>query len=301
MRNRLFNTIIKYCDTYYGECENSSCINCNNEHGCNKSCENCLDNLTNINTGGRSDYNCKKLASYYVCKFLNRFASEMYYLLDGDDMWSTFKDLDKIKILSLGCGPASDIIALNELNNNMVNNPYKIDYCGVDIAKSWEHINNKIIEYYNKGNDGSKVKFIYEDVFKYVKENQLKDINLLIIQNLISTFKKSKSTKKLKNFIEDITNNIVSFMPQHSFIIISDINSCNLLRDDWLSLITKNLKECERQGHYFIYYFDKAYSDEWIQHSNNRALFDYPSSYNEYYYNVWDKCKSVQLKVSVEK
>ena len=90
-------------------------------------------------------------------------------------------------------------------------------------------------------------------------------------------------------------------MPQNSFIIISNINSRNLLRDDWLNLMTKNLNECERHGHYFIYYFDKAYSDGWIQHSDNRTLFDYPSSYNEYYYSVWDKCKSIQLKVEVEK
>lgn len=304
MNNNLFNEIIKYCDEYYiknkqngikcsGECSHDYC-------NCNGFCSNCMEELTWNKPNGRTNYDCEKLTSYYVCKFLNRFSSEIYHALNSSFISEKLMKLEKFNILSLGCGPASDIIAFDSFNKNHMANPVDIYYRGVDIAEAWQHIHQKL-EYLAEENNYSQPFFSYSDVFEKIGDVPIKDVNILVVQNLISTFVRTGCDSKLNVFLDNLIINVINYMPNNSIIIINDINSCNLLRDRWLKDVIIKLKSSPRGGHYNIMYFDRNYGNtNWIKHLNNSIEFEYPAEFNPFFYEHWDNCSSVQLLITLE-
>jgi hypothetical protein len=304
MKNTIFEELIKYCDQYYQENKHQGykCINhCSHDNAnCSGFCSSCMEELTWNKANGRTNYNCENLTAYYVCKFLNRFSSEIYHAINSSFIAEKLINFEKFNILSLGCGPCSDVIAFDTFNITNMSKPVDIYYRGIDIAKSWQYIHQKLKKLAEENNYTEPL-FSYSDVFKKIKDGPIKDVNILVVQNLISTFKRTGSDEKLSDFINNLTENVINYMPNNSVIIINDINSINLLRDKWLSVVKSKLESSPRRGRYHILYFDKNYGNtSWLQHTNDKIIFDYPVEFNNCDYSDWDHCSGVQLLITLE-
>lgn len=81
-------------------------------------------------------YDCEKKVNYYVLNYGPSFASEIYHYLAFTQVLEEFESKRKLKILSLGCGFAPDLIALKKYikDKQLV---IQIEYCGIDKSDSW--------------------------------------------------------------------------------------------------------------------------------------------------------------------
>jgi len=95
------------------------CVDCTYDGFCPNDCESCLDYIhtpSHAPDGApRRKYDCPNMADFYTCKYSCRYTSELIYAL------SRLKDLTSknfIKVLSFGCGPCTDLFALDYLRKN---------------------------------------------------------------------------------------------------------------------------------------------------------------------------------------
>ena len=105
----LINTLTAYCETQfnqYGECQK-----CTHPSGkCSGNCLTCSEQI-NFHKGGRSDYDCQKFVYYYVCRYSWKYCSEIMYALEQINLSA----YPAYNILSIGCGGAPDLMALDEI------------------------------------------------------------------------------------------------------------------------------------------------------------------------------------------
>ena len=298
INNELLKNLIIFCDEFYQahKKEIGSCPNCSHENrNCLGNCKSCLEELT-WNNLERKNYNCEKLAAYYVCKFLNKFASEILYLLTNEKIEAILNTYNEFNILSLGCGPASDIIAIDAFIRQVLNKTININYTGIDIACKWQYIHEKICQEIISFNY-QPPKFDYEDVTKKILEIDVSNTNIMIIENLFSALIRTKNTDEMALFLDNLAN-LISQMPKNSIVLINDINSCYLYRDEWLSIVEKI--RMRREIKYNTLFFDKNYGHiEWEKHYSDDLKFYYPESFDKQAYESWNTCTSVQLFINI--
>lgn len=256
-------------------------------------CKRCFGQATDMReNNGKDNYNCEYFSYYYICSHLNSFSSQILYALNSDFM-RELKNLKSFNVLSLGCGSAPDFIAIDAFNEQHVD----IKYTGVDFSNGWVN-NQECIKVYCKNNNYSEPQFINTDVLDYTKEKRKNKFNIIILQSLLSTFKKVDKKEELKIFLSNFFNNIVLNSSENVYIIVSDINSKELYRDEWIMLLEELAKNnnfitkqmylggCNENGN-FEYY------------GNNKILFEYPTNYDpDNKYSKRDDCMScVQLLI----
>ena len=270
----LLDTVVDRCHECYQNAQRNhpcSLLECthNCEHilqGDECNCINCLEEIHYHKQYGRKTYDCPNLVLCYGCRYLNRFTSEIRYALDVVPVIETF---DEYRILSIGCGPAPDLMAfekyIHEKNLNK-----RILYKGFDLNENWWSIHNMISQ-----NCISpwpiKPKFHYVDAIALFSNQQIPDANVLVLQYVISHFHNTKQFDQLHTFFEHITDNIILKMKKPSVIIIHDVNHFQLGRDHFEDLIeilrTKGVHGvCQKR------YFDNA-----ITHQEQRFGYAYPS------------------------
>ena len=93
--NNLINNLIKYSDNKYNSfiCEhiNGECVNSN----CFGNCKECLNQIhfpnNYLSPIVKKDYNYQKIICYYICDYLVKYASEMYYLFESGNLISKMR------------------------------------------------------------------------------------------------------------------------------------------------------------------------------------------------------------------
>jgi hypothetical protein len=96
-------------------------------------CYNCLkNNFWNVS----DTYDCEKKVNYYVLNYGPSFESEIYHYLAFTQVLEEFESKRKLKILSLGCGFAPDLLAITTYIQDK-GLKVKFEYCGVDQNNSW--------------------------------------------------------------------------------------------------------------------------------------------------------------------
>lgn len=213
------NELVDFCYENYNRIE--KCSNCPNPNICKDTCEDCLDDT--YYKDKKRVQNCENITFCYVCNYIYKYSSEIEHLLNNINL----EGIEEFNILSLGCGPCSDLFGFNnyfEKNENIK----KISYRGIDINPIWKPIQNKIKNvFFNKN---IEVKIFYQDVIEIV--NKLRIRNNPIVSNfLVLNYALSDILNKyedIRNFKEDfvgnLINNLIIKMPLNSFIIINDIN-----------------------------------------------------------------------------
>ena len=111
------SNLINQCVTSYKG--GASCENCVNHKQCESmvSCkcyDSCIYPLHHAHGCGKT-YNCSNMAYNYVVKHLYRFASEIEYAFHDiyNAEYQNWKDT--INIVSLGCGPSSELYVIISL------------------------------------------------------------------------------------------------------------------------------------------------------------------------------------------
>lgn len=211
------NQIVQFCRDLYqknGKCENcpNACSNCNM----------CLQEIHN-NQDNLRTYDCKNMVFCYVCSYINKYASEIYYGFNALKNHSS-TNKQQYKVLSIGCGDCADLFGIHRfVTDNQLN--VDISYTGVDINTKWEPIHEKIKETF----PNISFDFKYQDVFEYLEAQGIIEYNIIILEYVLNEIRKYTSDI-IDNFIDLFARVIVDKLPSGSLIIINDINH-NMVRD----------------------------------------------------------------------
>ena len=202
----LIDEIIKYCDSNYSQCSQ----NCGRQENCSCNCRYCLDIIFRGNPPSRA-YDCYRMVNFYVCKYAYKYATEMIYALNDLDLDFNFNP----KILSVGCGPGTELLALDYLHTH---SSFDFEFIGLDINDIWEKVHNEIQSQYSVITSSS-VKFEYDgnNTNEYI-ENWA---NIVIFQYVFSDI---SHFSDFDTYIASILPSL-NKLPSGSYIIINDINS----------------------------------------------------------------------------
>ncbi len=221
------------------------------EHICN--CSACLQKGF---YGMPDKYDCEKKLNYYVINYGPSYTSEIYYYLSASKILENFLGYKDLKILSLGCGFAPDLIAIEKyINDNKLDIQFR--YCGVDQSDQWGSAR------YSSANS----RFMMKDVSQEI--NHFGEYDLIFILKLFSTLYKNGLGDA---FLQTLSNAITSQMKNDAIIIFNDINTNSMGRDDFHRKIRTLLKNYRQ-----FYCGDPPYKcSTWIQIPQKNLTFSIP-------------------------
>ena len=283
----LIDDIIEFCDNNYNS-HHCNCELCDRVDVCKHNCKKCLDDIHYHENKIRSDYDCNTLLDYYVCRYSQKYSSEIIYALQQVDL-NKYINFD---ILSLGCGGAADLMAFDTLCGNKINS-----YCGLDINNYWNNIHNEIQRL-----SPYATNFYNTDVLNDLSTHIYTDYNVIIIEYLISFLYPDVGVAGISNFFDNIIESIVSHKRNDTpmLIIINDVDSCNTGRDTFKLLVDKltalnyTIINYKRKRFYSTCHYSN--SEQYLTDANCYEIYD---DFQEKYC-VAKYCTSAQLIIEVE-
>ena len=284
------NKLVKFCDSKYIE-RKQQCLDCPNRKqgecsSCN--CSKCFQEM--FFSSGRT-FNCVSSTYSYVCRYIYQYSSELQYLLNIYS--SLFVDengnqkLDKINIISIGCGPCSEAFALENFLKD-INFTGDVSFCGYDLNKHWETIHSQVSSLLP-----FKMNFYYQDCFEHISNvDNYQYPNVLILNYVLSDIAKNGDLQK---FIESITSELVDKMPSKSIIIINDINHYNP-RDAYEKFI-RSMIQTNNIGYDSFSFIGYQYGKRYKYNNIFFSLGEKALLYLQKKYETKTNCSSAQLIV----
>ncbi|MCQ2364259.1 MAG: hypothetical protein MJ051_01725 [Akkermansia sp.] len=189
------------------------------------SLESCLSCLKHVHFGDahQQKYWCNKMIDLYVPQFIYAYASEIYYALEK--LYCGHAPT-QIKVVSIGCGAAPDLLALEKMNSEK---NIGFEYIGIDLNEYWE-------PYHRVINDSSLNACVYHADICSLSESlqeQLKSCDLLILQYFLSAVFDKVTRRVPEEIINAIYKSVVHYMPEGSAVIVNDLNSDYMGRPQW--------------------------------------------------------------------
>lgn len=225
--NALIKDYVYFADSYY---RNHTCT-----EGCSlscvKSCIQCLDNQNH--KGIARKYDCEKRCGAYLCHYIFRHVMEMCCLAHS------IKNLPEvIKVLSIGCGPCSELISL-EHEMSQIQRNHCIDYLGIDMSEKWRPIHVELSKLMLKHNKNVSVSYIYKDIIHAMENLKEESFDIVILNYFLSDYKSlnNNSIIPIRLLCSELNEAIFSKMPENSYILINDINHNVKARDSFDALI----------------------------------------------------------------
>jgi hypothetical protein len=167
-------------------------------------------------------YDCTHMADYYVCKYACKYISELIYaFVQLQDL----KNKRTLKVLSFGCGPCTDLLALDHLRQQQIYSYDTLEYRGVDYGRDvWANIHNDISTMISE--DDIVVKFYYNDVIKLISTiaNGTWIPDLVVFQYFFSDMNKNSPKQEIANFMNTFAKYANTKMGDCSYIVFNDIN-----------------------------------------------------------------------------
>ena len=212
--------------------------------------------------------------------------------------FSNLKDLkykSHIKVMSVGCGPCTDLFALDFLRQDGVFKFDSVEFRGIDPAKDvWFDIHEQIKRY-----SPSIIipKFYYKDVTKLIDViTEVQWIpDLIVFQYVFSDMEKHCDSVRLHEFISKLATFVNDAMRKNTYIVLNDINLSTQmgggreLFDELADQINNankrrlHFKNNNKPNHY-------NYGEEY---KDNSLIVANPQFVNEY--NPYDSCASAQM------
>lgn len=258
----------------------------------------CLDKV-HFNTAGRQEYLCNKMVYYYVPCFYYQYVSEIWYALR---QFNPLSILDELRVVSLGCGAAPDLCAIDGyLKERSSNVPYT--YLGLDANDFWGILQQII----NAKRPQAKFELgSIEDLPPRFMARAEK-FNMLILQYFLSALcQKERGGKIPDSVIAAIVHLVNEKMDERGFIIINDTNHRLTGRDDWGRLVM-SIKQIRPDATAFACHFPRnkncyaygaSYAELGLEHEELRGEFkiipDIPDEV-AFEYDPHRTCGSCQL------
>lgn len=287
----LIKYITEYCNLKYDN--KIKCSNCSYNKYCPDDCGKCLEYIHFPNKAPKiKKYDCPNMANFYTCKYAYKYMSELVYALN---QLKDLKEISNLKVMSIGCGPCTDLFALDYVDEKGEYEFKSLEFRGIDPAKMvWEDIHENIKKH---SNDKYDIRFYYKDIIEYVDIIVAKKWvpDLIIFQYVFSDMEKHCSKEKFVSFISKIANFINNDMKENTYIIINDINLTTTKgggRERFDELLDKISNYNSRKYHFNNNNKTKHYEYGEEYKSNNLVLNvpDYLLSYDPYI-----SCASAQL------
>ena len=137
---------------------------------------------------------------------------------------SGIQNVDELKVLSFGCGPCTDLFALDALKEKKLISFNSIKYRGVDYRKDvWANIHQDI----NKlKKDNIDIHFYYKDACILIDEiaNGKWVPNLIVFQYVFSDIQKHTTANDIKHSIDTFAEYYNAKVLQNTYVILNDIN-----------------------------------------------------------------------------
>jgi len=292
----LIDDLVYSCDERYRQNkDNCQCEYCQCET-CRES--NCADCLKQIHFPDRNSkkrtYDCVNMADYYYCRYSYRYASEVVYGL------KQFKDLvniDTLKVMSVGCGPCTELAAIDYLHNKGKLNYRKLQFKGIDpLENMWKYIWGDINDYYQ-----GQVKFYERDILELVdiivEKNWIPD--LIIFQYVFSDMYKKNSAEDIKKFIDKLAKFLNEQTGKKIYILANDANIGSNYEGgrDFFDVLEGKINAPKIMKRY---HFNNEYKETHYnygeEYEDNSIFFDIPQYIKEKYESI-DSCASAQVLI----
>lgn len=300
----MLERILSECDKRNNQRGCEQCTDCSYETYCPHDCEKCLDYIHNPshapNGAPKRKYDCTHMADVYTCKYTCRYASEIVYAVERLKDLSNLADL---KVLSFGCGPCTDLFAIDYLRSRGILSYQKLEYRGVDYSKDvWKYIHRDIKTFEN---DNLKIKFFYQDACELIQIIAQRSWipNLIVFQYVFSDMEKHSNAKSINYFIETFAQYYNEKVAPNTYIILNDINLSRGYgggREYFDLLLNKLRRSIQRKGRFYndnsqnIYYpGGYPYGEE--------SDGEFPKNENRFDWTRWKKyspfntCASAQM------
>ena len=210
----MIDEIVKYCHEQYQN-KPLFCENCD-ELFCTKGCKQCLKDI-HFDPNCHRNYDCSNMCYYYVCQDMYKYATEMVYL--WHDLITRFVGKDKLfpalDICSIGCGPCSELIALEEYYfKKGISVPF--NFVGFEIESTWKELQDFIKA---KSSFSNSIVFESTDVFQYYETHDKP--NVIVLNYMLSNMLKNNSND-FKPFLNSLYS-LFTDIPK-GVLLINDIN-----------------------------------------------------------------------------
>ncbi len=221
----LIDSILTECNNRWSSHSCGTCSDCTYGDFCPRSCEKCLDAIHNPRhaQAGAPDrkYDCTHMADFYTCKYSCRYTSEIVYALGR---LRDLTNLDRFKVLSFGCGPCTDLFAIDYMKSKGRLSFNSLEYRGIDYSLDvWKNIHHDIKKIET---DSHRISFFYQDVCDVIHDiaNGAWIPNLIVFQYVFSDMKKHTDPSKITEFINVFAKYFNEKVLPNSYIILNDIN-----------------------------------------------------------------------------
>ena len=292
----LINNLVYECDGRYSKNKDScQCEYCKREI-CNES--NCAECLRKIHypekDSEKRPYDCVNMADYYYCRYSYRYASEVVY---GLRQFRDIMKLDTLKVMSVGCGPCTELAAIDYLHQNRELNYKKLEFRGIDPLKNmWKYIWEDIDEYYQ-----GQVKFYERDILELVdiivEKKWIPD--LIIFQYVFSDMYKKNSAEEIRRFIDKLAKFLNEQIGKSIYILANDANIGMKYEGgrDFFNILEKNINEPKIMRRYhFNNDYRPTHYDYGEEYEDNGIYFEIPAHIKEKYDSI-DSCASAQVLI----
>ena len=288
--NTLINRIIRSCAERYHQ---TQCNECSYLEHCPHNCGRCLHYIhTPTSAPAPRKYDCQRMADYYVCKYASKYTSELFYAFTR---MRSLEELPKLKVLSIGCGPCTDLFALDLVRAEQTFLFDELDYRGIDInTEIWE---NELNDIHDNIPLTWSVRIIDADVCEVVSrlfEYSWRP-NLIVLQYVFSDMRKNCSDEEIYEFIDALAA-FIDDCPDDTYIVCNDINlsTCYQGGREYFDILLDRIqsKTLFRQNHF--YNNNKSnhyeYGDEY---DSNELIID-PPDYADFS-SPYNSCASAQI------
>lgn len=304
----LIYQIINACNARYSNAFNNRNQNCSGcfywntpEEFCSGDCGVCLNRIHYPSPSHPAyinrKYTCPDMCDYYVCKYACKYTSEIIHAFMEFPGIFTNKT---VNVLSLGCGPCTDLFALDYLRD--IYNTKGVVYYGIDYdLKAWEIIHNGID--YNK-DKSIETHFEENDICKILPK--LIDTtwipNIITLQYVFSDMQKHSGQEITSAFVSNLAQYINTKLHTGCRIFVNDINLCCSKgggRDYFDQLANLVNHDCVCQTGHFHNDSKIGYNYGEREFPDNSNFFPDMVEYLKPRYNTFDTCSSAQMEICV--
>lgn len=275
--------LVEFSNNLYNRTD-QQCENCTNAD-CAGRCSRCFYKIHLFDS--TRDYDCVNLIYQYVCEYIYAKGSEIFHLFNSHD---ELRQLVNIQIISIGCGPASELFGIDSAIPRS-----NIDYKGFDLNPFWREIHTSISNSV-RFDQNRNVEFFNTNVFEEY-ENLNFVPNVLILSYLISHL--PKVGLNINDFLLNLERIIIDTMPNNSYIILNDTNHMTV-RDNF-EILLHNLNKSGKARYNSTRYRFKGYNYYGsIRHQTDELAYPIPQHIRERY-ETWRECGSTaQLIIKKE-
>ena len=269
------------------------CTNCSYTDNCPHNCEKCLEYIHFPQRApAPRKYDCKRMADYYFCKYSHKYSSELIYA------FSSLEGLAQktyLSVLSIGCGPCTDLLALEHLYNTGVYSFFNLDYIGIELVPDvWSNIYNDI---YNNMPPFWTKRIVAANICDYlnVMQHDKWRPDLISLQYVFSDMQKHEERSRIESMICDLASYFDS-CENGTYLVCNDINLSTFYGggreyfDDLLSHVNSNQQYYKK---HFCNSNKNNHFDYGVEWEDNKLIVNPPETLSQY--SPFMSCASAQM------